>query len=192
MKSVPVYINSNKAYLIHQDRDYIRDNAGNLKIFENLNQAKKYLNDNGEGNPIALTSINDEGVLDEVNHLVSKVSYTEMPVDDILEDQTSDELSYYEERLLQDFIGIYQKKIPVCRNIFKLSAIYDRPKDQFIAWREIEGNENKQNSAFRKKKADCKSKLLHLMKKSEQVIGSKTFMDFIDHLYGDDTSLFVQ
>ena len=186
MKQVPVYFNINKAYLIRLGEGFVRDKEGHLKIFENKNQAIKYRNENTSGTAVAIRSINSKDILDQIEHLIhGKLSYAEIPVDDVLKNETSDELSYYEERILQKFVGVHQKKVSKCRNIFELSAIYDKTSEQHKEWQNIFGNEGKTYGAFRKKKSDCKQKLINEIRGSEHFLKSDTFMDFIDKIYGD-------
>jgi hypothetical protein len=186
MKQVPVYLNINKAYLIRLGEGFVRDNEGNLKIFENENQAIKYRNENTSGTPVAIRSINSKDILDQVEHLIhGKLSYAEIPVDDVLKNETSDELSYYEEKILQEFVGVHQNKVSKCRNIFELSAIYVKTSEQHKEWQNISGNEGKTYGAYRKKKSDCKQKLINEIKNSEHFLKSDTFMDFVDVIYGD-------
>lgn len=194
MKLVPVYINKDRAYLISINGDYERCNDGNgeLKVFENKNQAKKYIDVKGSGKLIPMSSINDEIIEYQLDNIISKVRFTGIPVDDVLIGEESGELSSYEEKILEEFVGIHRRKISNCRNIFTISAIHSKPSNQFIAWKKIEGNENKANTAFRKKKADCKRKLLEKIERDPIVRCSKTFLELIDRIYGEDISLFVQ
>ena len=81
--------------------------------------------------------------------------------------------------------GVHQNKVSKCRNIFELSAIYVKTSEQHKEWQNISGNEGKTYGAYRKKKSDCKQKLINEIKNSEHFLKSDTFMDFVDVIYGD-------